>query len=66
MVQRFLKHEELQEVLQRLFNEEAEFMNRAYLEKMLALILVTYAIALLAGEAIRDVRLAKIEPDKKY
>ena len=26
MVQRFLKHEDLQEVLQRLFNEEAEFV----------------------------------------
>lgn len=37
---------------------------RAYLEKTLALILITYAIALLVGEAIRDVRLANVEPDK--
>ena len=37
---------------------------RAYLEKTLALILITYAIALLVGEAIRDVRLAHVEPDK--
>jgi len=37
--------------------------SRTYLEKMLALILITYAIALLVGEAIRDVRLAHIEPD---
>lgn len=37
--------------------------SRAYLEKMLALILITYAIALLVGEAIRDVRLANIKPD---
>ena len=36
---------------------------RAYLEKTLALILITYAIALLVGEAIRDVRLAHVEPD---
>ena len=38
--------------------------SRTYLEKTLALILLTYAIALLIGEAIRDVRLAHIEPDK--
>ena len=38
--------------------------SRTYLEKILALILLTYAIALLIGEAIRDVRLANIEPDK--
>ena len=38
--------------------------SRAYLEKTLALILITYAIALLVGEAIRDVRLAHVEPDK--
>jgi len=37
---------------------------RTYLEKVLALILLTYAIALLIGEAIRDVRLAHVEPDK--
>ena len=37
---------------------------RAYLEKSLALILITYAIALLVGEAIRDVRLAHVQPDK--
>ena len=38
--------------------------SRTYLEKILALILITYAIALLVGEAIRDVRLAHIEPNK--
>ena len=38
--------------------------SRAYLEKTLALILITYAIALLVGEAIRDVRLAYVQPDK--
>jgi len=38
--------------------------SRAYLEKTLALILITYAIALLIGEAIRDVRLAHVEPNK--
>jgi len=38
--------------------------SRTYLEKTLALILITYAIALLIGETIRDVRLAHIEPDK--
>ena len=37
--------------------------SRTYLEKFLALLLLTYAIALLIGEAIRDVRLANIEPD---
>jgi len=36
----------------------------AYLEKMLALMLITYAIALLVGEAIRDVRYAAVEPEK--
>jgi len=41
-------------------------MNKArpYLEKTLALILITYAIAILIGEAIRHVRLAHVEPDK--
>jgi hypothetical protein len=38
--------------------------SRTYLEKMLALILITYAIALLVGEAIRDVRLANVAPNK--
>ena len=38
--------------------------SRTYLEKILALILITYAIALLVGEAIRDVRLARVEPNK--
>jgi len=38
--------------------------SRTYLEKTLALILLTYAIALLIGEAIRDVRLAHVLPDK--
>ena len=31
---------------------------------MLALMLITYAIALLVGEAIRDVRYAAVEPEK--
>jgi len=38
--------------------------SRTYLEKMLALILITYAVALLVGEAIRDVRLANVAPNK--
>jgi hypothetical protein len=37
--------------------------SRAYLEKMLALMLITYAIALLVGEAIRDVRYAAVAPE---
>lgn len=36
--------------------------SRVYLEKMLALVLMTYAIALLNGEAIRDVHYAGIAP----
>jgi len=42
--------------------DKAMNKSRTYLEKVLALILLTYAIALLIGEAIRDVRLANIEP----
>jgi hypothetical protein len=38
--------------------------SRTYLEKVLSLILLTYSIALLIGEAIRDVRLANIKPGK--
>ena len=38
--------------------------SRAYLEKMLALLLIAYAIALLVGEAIRDVRYADVEPEE--
>jgi len=38
--------------------------SRAYLEKMLALLLIAYAIALLVGEAIRDVRYADAKPEK--
>ena len=38
--------------------------SRTYLEKSLALILITYAIALLIGEGIRDVRLGNVEPDQ--
>jgi len=38
--------------------------SRTYLEKALALILITYAIALLVGEAIRDVRLANVAPNE--
>jgi hypothetical protein len=37
--------------------------SRAYLEKMLALVLITYAIALLVGEALRDVRYAGVDPE---
>jgi hypothetical protein len=37
--------------------------SRDYLEKMLALVLITYAIALLVGEAIRDVRFAGRDPE---
>jgi hypothetical protein len=37
--------------------------SRVYLEKMLALVLMAYAIALLMGEAIRDVRYAGIHPN---
>jgi len=36
--------------------------SKAYLDKMLALVLMTYAIALLMGEAIRDVQYAGINP----
>lgn len=37
--------------------------SRAYLVKMLALVLITFAISLLVGEAIRDVRYAGIAPE---
>jgi hypothetical protein len=37
--------------------------SKAYLDKMLALVLMAYAIALLIGEAIRDVRYAGINPN---
>lgn len=37
---------------------------KIYLEKMLALLLISYAIALLVGEAIRDVRYAEIKPEE--
>lgn len=37
--------------------------SRAYLESMLALLLITYAIGLLIGEAIRDVRYAQVDPN---
>jgi len=37
--------------------------SRAYLENMLALVLITYAIGFLIGEAIRDVRYAGVPPD---
>jgi hypothetical protein len=35
-----------------------------YLEKMLALLLIAYAIALLVGEAIRDVRYSETKPEE--
>ena len=38
--------------------------SRTYLDKMLALLLIAYAIALLVGEAIRDVRYADVKPEK--
>ena len=37
--------------------------SRAYMEKMLALVLITYAIALLVGEALRDMRYAGRDPE---
>lgn len=37
--------------------------SKSYLDKMLALVLMTYAIALLMGEAIRDVQYAGINPN---
>jgi hypothetical protein len=37
---------------------------KTYLERMLALLLIAYAIALLVGEAIRDVRYAETKPDE--
>lgn len=39
------------------------YKSRANLEKMLAMMLITYAISLLVGEAIRDVRYAGVDPD---
>lgn len=38
--------------------------SRVYLDKMLGLLLIAYAIAVLVGEAIRDVRYAAVEPEK--
>ena len=38
--------------------------SRTCLEKILALTLITYAIALLVGGAIRDVRLANVAPNE--
>lgn len=37
--------------------------SKTYLDKMLALVLMAYAIALLIGEAIRDVRYAGVHPN---
>ena len=39
--------------------------DRTYLEKMLALLLIAYAIAMLIGEAIRDVLYAGVTPEKE-
>ncbi len=41
-------------------------MNKSkfYLDQMIALMLITYAIAVLIGEAIRDVRYAGVSPDQ--
>lgn len=38
--------------------------SKSYLDQMIALMLITYAIAILIGEAIRDVRYARISPDQ--
>ena len=42
-----------------------KIMNRSkvYLEKVLALFMIAYAIAMLIGEAIRDIRYDQIDPD---
>jgi hypothetical protein len=43
-----------------------KIMNKSpfYLKQMIALILIAYAIALLVGEAIRDVRYAGVQPEE--
>jgi hypothetical protein len=43
-----------------------KIMNKSqvYLEKMLALLMIAYAIFLLLGEAIRDVQYAQVNPDQ--
>ena len=38
--------------------------SKLYLDQMIALLLLSYAIALMVGEAIRDVRYADISPDQ--
>ena len=43
--------------------DKVMYKTRANLEKMLAMVLITYAISLLVGEAIRDVRFAGVDPD---
>jgi hypothetical protein len=42
-----------------------KIMNKSlfYLKRMISLILIAYAISVLVGEAIRDVRFAGVEPD---
>jgi hypothetical protein len=37
--------------------------SKVYLEKILALFMIAYAVAMLIGEAIRDIRYDQIEPD---
>ena len=38
--------------------------SRVYLNKMLAMVMLTYAISVVVGEAIRDVQYAQISPDE--
>lgn len=38
--------------------------SQVYLNKMLAMVLLTYAISVVVGEAIRDVQYAQISPDE--
>jgi hypothetical protein len=42
-----------------------KIMNKSlfYLKRMISLVLIAYAISVLVGEAIRDVRFAGVEPD---
>lgn len=45
-----------------LHEDKVMHKSRAYLDKMFELVLITYAITFLVGEAIRDVRYAGIDP----
>jgi hypothetical protein len=35
-----------------------------YLDKMLAMVMLTYAVCILVGEGIRDVQYAQVDPDE--